>query len=78
MNRWQHFYDMAAAQFAAFYVQNRTASDEERASNAARYAASARVFADAFVEAESKALKTQPPTHFITERGGDLDLAHND
>lgn len=48
MNRWQHFYDLAAAQFAVSYAQNRTISDDERVTVAKRFATSAVVFADAF------------------------------
>lgn len=52
MNRWQTFFDLAAAQFAILYAQNRTISDEERRANADRYAASAKVFANAFAEVD--------------------------
>jgi hypothetical protein len=73
MSRWQQFYDMAAAQFAVTFAQNRTLSDDDRKAAAGRYATAAAVFADAFFANEyprSVEGCKMPPAQFVTERGG--------
>jgi hypothetical protein len=57
MNRWQHFYDLAAAQLAVTYAQTRNFDVAEKVAAAKRMAADAKAFADAFKAAEEAAFE---------------------
>jgi hypothetical protein len=76
MNRWQHFYDLAAAQLAVTYAQTRNFDVAEKAAAAKRMAADAKAFADAFKAAEEAAFepKESGPPDAVTKAPGGLNL----
>jgi hypothetical protein len=68
MNRWQHFYDLAAAQLAVTYAQTRNFDVAEKVAAAKRMAADARAFADAFKQVEEAAFDPEATEEQATER----------
>ena len=70
MNRWQHFYDLAAAQLAVTYAQTRNFDVAEKVAAAKRMAADAKAFADAFKAAEEAAFE---PTSSLTLTSRTID-----
>jgi hypothetical protein len=76
MNRWQHFYDLAAAQLAVAYAQTRNFDAAEKEAAARRMALDAKAFADAFKSVEEAAFepKESGPPDAITKAPGGLNL----
>ena len=70
MNRWQHFYDLAAAQLAVTYAQTRNFDVAEKVAAAKRMAADAKAFADAFKAVEEAAFE---PTSSLTLTSRTID-----
>jgi hypothetical protein len=73
MNRWQHFYDLAAAQLAVTYAQTRNFDVAEKIAAAKRMAADAKAFADAFKQVEEAAFEPKesgPPDAVAMAPGG--------
>jgi hypothetical protein len=71
MNTWQHYYDLAAAQYAVQLTTNmRLYPDEEKRAAVTRMAEEAKMFAEVFC----KVADATPAKTYVTERGGPLDL----
>lgn len=60
MNRWQHFYDLAATQLAAAFAATRNLDPAEKAAMAKRFANEAKAFADALKQVEEAAFEPVP------------------
>ena len=63
MNRWQHFYDLAATQLAASYAATRNLAPDEKAAMAKRFANEAKAFADAFKAARRRRSNRHRASH---------------
>ena len=70
MNRWQHFYDLAAAQLAVSFAATRNLMPAEKAAMAKRLANEAKAFADAFKAVEEAAFE---PTSSLTLTSRTID-----
>lgn len=70
MNRWQHFYDLAATNLAASYAATRNLAPDEKAAMAKRFANEAKAFADAFKAVEEAAFE---PTSSLTLTSRTID-----
>jgi hypothetical protein len=68
MNRWQHFYDLAATQLAASFAATRNLDPAEKAAMAKRYANEAKAFADAFKAVEEAAFDPEAAEREATVR----------
>lgn len=73
MNRWQHFYDLAATQLAVQFAGLRNFDAAEKAAAATRMATEAKVFADAFRAAEDAAFEPQQAERVAVVIGAEFE-----